>query len=119
MDPVEERREFYRVDFRYPVKFRQVRDTGDNLRLGTCENISISGILFKTPIIPQLSSVLWMDVDFRTLKICREIEEEVLVHEEGLLGKVVRVEEDPEEKMLYNVGVCFLRKKDVNGVKSW
>ena len=110
-DP-EERREFFRVDFRQPVKFREYRRDPVSPKLGTSENISQTGLLFKTRIVPPLSSVLWMDVDLRTLRICQEIENGALVQDNGLLGRVVRVEEDPDEADTYNVGVCFLRKSD-------
>ena len=107
-----DRREFFRVDFRRPVKFRQVQDSEDHLKIATIENISQSGILFKTRILPQLSSVLWMDMDFRTLNICREIEDNVLIYESGILGRVVRIEVYDEENKADDVGVCFLRKTD-------
>ncbi len=111
--PGEERREFFRLDFRRPVKFREFQTkAAPSLRLGTAENISQSGILFKTRVVPPLSSVLWMDVDLRTLRICREIEKSALIQDRGILGRVVRVEEDPDEAHTYDVGVCFLRKSE-------
>ena len=108
----DERREFFRVEFRNAVKFRMIQENESALKLGTSEDISQSGLLFKTRVLPPLSSVLWMDLDLRTLKICQEIENRALVYENGLLGRVVRVEEDPEESKVYNVGVCFIRKDD-------
>ena len=113
-DSRSEKREFFRVDFRYPVKFRQVRESKDQVRLATSSNISTSGILFRTRVLHLLSSIIWIDMDLRTLKICQEIEARALVHEEGLVGRVVRVEEDTEESQLYDVGVCFLRKNEAD-----
>ena len=52
-----------------------------------------------------------MNLDIRTLKICKEIEERALVLNNGLLGRVVRVEED---KNGYSVGVCFLTQEERN-----
>ena len=118
IQPVEEKREFFRVDFRQPVKFREFQREPSALTLGTSENISQSGLLFKTRTVPPLSTVLWMDVDIRTLRICQEIEKRALVEEQGLLGRVVRVEEDPDEANTYNVGVCFLRKSDTTKIPS-
>lgn len=111
-EPGAERREFFRLDFRHPVKFRQIVDGEGAVRLGSSENISQSGILFKTRQIPPLSSLLWMDVDLRTLHICKEIETRAVVRDQGLLGRVVRVELDPDEKDVYDIGVCFLRRED-------
>lgn len=113
-----DRREFFRMDFRQPVKFREFQRDESGPKLGTSENISQSGLLFKTRIVPPLSSILWMDVDIRTLRICQEIENRALVQDDGLLGRVVRVEEDPDETNTYNVGVCFLRKSDTTQIPS-
>ena len=49
-----------------------------------------------------------MNLDMRTLKICQEIESKALIFNNGVLGKVVRVEEESDNA--YDVGVCFLRK---------
>ena len=113
---MQERREFFRVKFDAPVRFK----TADHTASGIMENISPSGILFqtvKTP--PQLSSILWLDLDLRTLEICREIERNALILNNGLLGKVVRVEEAPSAEG-YQVGVCFLTKdqKDARDVRN-
>lgn len=88
---------------------------------GSTRNISQSGILFQTENRPpQLSSILWMSLDMRTLKICQEIEAKALIFNNGVLGKVVRVEEDTDNNNTYDVGVCFLRKdqKDTNEVQQ-
>ena len=78
-------------------------------------NISQSGILFQTEQEPpQLSSIVWLNLDIRTLKICQEIESRALIFNNGILGKVVRVEEDLDAANAYDVGVCFL-KKDQRG----
>ena len=114
--PYEEKREFLRVDFAKPVKFHSIEDPKRELRLGLGSNISQSGILFKSKIVPKISTVLWMNVDFRTLQMCREIESRAVVYKDGLVGRVVRVEEDENE--LYNVGVCFLTKDEWNGLGS-
>lgn len=121
----QERREFFRLNFTTPVRFKPVEikalqktETSDSLQ-GSTRNISQSGILFQTENKPpKLSSILWMNLDMRTLKICQEIESKALIFNNGVLGKVVRVEEDPNNT--YDVGVCFLRKdhKDTAEVKK-
>ena len=117
----EERREFFRVNFKSPVQFKSYSTdrTGDQVSKrqsflhGQSQNISQSGILFqmeKNP--PPISSILWMNVDLRTLNICKEIENRALIFNNGLLGKVVRVEEDVRNMNTYDVGVCFLTQND-------
>ena len=109
-DTPADRREFLRLDFRQPLRFRLVPSSSEALHDASGSNISVSGILFKSRVLPALSSVLWMDVDTRTLRICREIDEHVLVQDGGLIGRVVRVEENPGEAGTFSVGVCFLKK---------
>ena len=100
------RREYLRLDYRHPVKFKVVDDAGP-VRLGTTANVSESGVLFSSSILPKIASILWMDMDLRTLKICKEIEKKAVVHRKGILGRVVRIEENPATDA-YNVGVCFV-----------
>ena len=122
----QERREFFRLKFDVPLRFRAyrlpsksgtaaqaVKPNGRALANGTSQNISRSGILFRTAKTPpQLSSILWMNLDLRTLKICREIEQNALIFNRGLLGKVVRVEEATSDG--YQIGVCFLTEDQKN-----
>ena len=105
------RREFFRVKFNAPIQFKAyTENAGSNANplKGKTQNISQSGIRFETENDPpKLSSIVWMNVDLRTLKICREIEEKALIFNNGVLGRVVRVEEDPKNST-YDIGVCFL-----------
>ena len=104
-----ERREFFRLNFKTPLKFKAYSEKGS---VGSSRNISQSGILFQTEEAPKLSSLLWLNLDIRTLKICQEIEARALVINSGLVGKVVRVEEDPNSDNAYDVGVCFVKKDE-------
>ncbi|HTL70522.1 MAG TPA: PilZ domain-containing protein [Candidatus Eisenbacteria bacterium] len=117
------RREFFRIKFSTPLKFKSYTGKAEqrsalSLTNGTSQNVSQSGILFRTvEAPPELSSILWMDVDLRTLKICQEIEDRALVFKNGLLGRVVRVEEESglsQGGPSYDVGVCFLTQEQKN-----
>ncbi len=124
----QERREFFRINFQTPVRYKtypQTQASAEPLAAvtkATAKNISQSGILFQTDANPpQLSSILWMNVDLRTLKICQEIEQRAIVYNNGLLGRVVRVEEDPSNHQVYDIGVCFItqdqaRSKEVQKI---
>ncbi len=61
-----------------------------------------------------MSNILWIDLDIRALNICQEIENSALVFNNGLLGRVVRVEENRQNSGVYGVGVCFLTQSDKN-----
>jgi hypothetical protein len=105
----QERREFFRLNFKTPLQFKAYTDSRAH---ATAQNISQSGILFQTEQAPpQLSSIVWMNLDMRTLKICQEIESKALIMNNGVLGKVVRVEEDADKGSTYDIGVCFLKKE--------
>lgn len=107
------RREFFRLKFTNPVHFKSYTPGNTarsaETREAVTQNVSQSGILFQTgQTPPQLSSIVWMNVDLRTLKICQEIEARALIFNEGVLGRVVRVEEDSKKADTYDIGICFL-----------
>ena len=105
-----ERREFFRLNFKSPVEYKDLHTS--TAVEATTRNISQNGVLFQTEENPPiLSSLVWMNLDMRTLKICQEIEAKALIFNNGVLGKVVRVEEGTENNNAYDVGVCFLRKE--------
>ena len=120
-----ERREFFRLNYKTPIRFKSCegKELQKTAKLvgpldGTTRNISQNGLLFQTEENPpQLSSIVWMNLDMRTLKICQEIEAKALIFNNGVLGKVVRVEEDTERNNAYDIGVCFLRKDQKNSVE--
>lgn len=118
----QDRREYFRINFKTPVEFKiYPSKSGPQAQRGSSQNISQSGILFQIESKPpQLSSLVWMNLDIRTLSICREIEKRALVLNNGLVGKVVRVEEDADNGNVYDVGVCFLtqEQKDSREVKE-
>ena len=113
-DSTQERRDFFRLKFNNPVQFKTYpsREGAQLAENGTSKDISSAGILFQTQTRPpELSSILWLNLDYRMLKICQEIDHRALIFNEGILGRVVRVEEDLEKENAYDVGVCFLTKE--------
>lgn len=110
----QDRREYFRLDFRHPVKFKMLEGAAEGpVRLGTTANVSETGVLFSSSVLPKIASILWMDMDLRTLQICKEIEKRAVVYQKGLLGRVVRLEQDPSNDT-YNVGVCFVTQDTSN-----
>ena len=111
----QERREFFRINFSTPLNFKsysRIPLESPKETKATSQNISQSGILFQTENNPpQLSSIVWMNLDIRTLSICKEIEKRALILNNGLVGRVVRVEEDAKNSNRYDVGVCFLTQE--------
>lgn len=110
-----DKREFLRYRCDKPLHFKILLSPKDNssaskLLSGISKNLSISGILFASNNCPDISSVLALDLDYRTTGICREIEENTLIIGNKLIGKVVRIEE--KDGGAYNVGAAFIKKSD-------
>ena len=113
---LEEKREFLRVEHEAPLKFKIL--SGDKLAAKAdvfSRNVSACGLLFRTASessIPALSSIIWIELDPKMLNICAEIEKDLVIHKNGIFGRVVRIAEGEPGKS-YDVGICFLRKKDM------
>ncbi|MFH1799147.1 MAG: hypothetical protein ABH844_07430 [Candidatus Omnitrophota bacterium] len=112
----DEKREFLRIEHDAPLNFKVL--SGERLitksDISSC-NISASGLLFRTTAessIPALSSIVWVELDDKMLNVCAEIENDLVIHKNGLFGRVVRIAEGEPGKS-YDIGVCFLRKKDM------
>ena len=108
-----ERREFFRYNCEKPLQFKVIRsvDNGhpaSNFINGVSKNLSASGMMFTSSFIPDISSLITLKLDYRTTNICCEIEENALIVDNVLVGKVVRIEENDDGT--YNVGVAFLKK---------
>lgn len=110
----DERREFLRVDHETLLNYKEVK--GDRLSPKNeilTRNVSACGLLFRTSNIPPaLSSVIWVELDPKLLSICSEIEKDLVIRSGGIFGRVVRIAEG-EPGVSYDVGVCFLRKKNM------
>lgn len=112
--PDKERRTFFRYRYENPIHYKVLNtpstknDSGANPIDAVSKNLSASGILFTSKHLLQISSVLELELDYRTSRICQEIEESALIINNKLLGKVVRIEEG--ENGLYDIGVAFIKK---------
>ena len=112
-ESTQERRDFFRLKFDRPVQFKAYpsRDGAQIAQKAATKDISSAGILFQTNNRPpELSSILWLNLDYRMLNICQEIDRRALILNDGIVGRVVRVEENPEDSSAYDIGVCFLTK---------
>lgn len=107
----ENRREFLRCDHESPMRYSIVDEKdATSLTDAISRNLSASGILFSTKDVPKLSSLLVLDLDYKTANVCREIENTALIIKNRLFGKVVRIEDNSSGA--YDVGVAFIKKFD-------
>ena len=112
----DDKREFLRVDYETPLNFKVLKDEKLTAKSDVSSvNISACGLLFRTSTessIPSLSSIVWIELNPKMMNICAEIENDLIIHKNGVFGRVVRIAEGEPGKS-YDIGVCFLRKKDM------
>jgi hypothetical protein len=60
----------------------------------------------------MLSSIVWVEMDEHMMNICSEIEQDLVIHKNGVFGRVVRIAEGEPGKS-YDIGVCFIRKANL------
>lgn len=110
-----EKREFFRYKHEKPVYYKNIgipsgKGKAASSLKAVSKNLSASGLLFTAELVPELSSIVVIDLDYRTSQICREIESKVMMLENKLIGKVVRIEDAGGG--LYDIGVAFIKKSD-------
>ncbi len=112
----DDKREFLRVGYETSLNFKLLK--GEKLASKSdifSQNISAAGLLFRTSSessIPALSSIVWIELDDKMMNICTEIENDLLIFNNGVFGRVVRIAEGEPDKS-YDIGVCFLRRKNM------
>lgn len=110
-----DKREFFRYKHEKPVYYKNVgvpsqKGKAAKSLTAISKNLSTSGLLFTAELVPELSSVVVIDLDYRTSQICREIESKVMMLENKLIGKVVRIEDAGDG--FYDIGVAFIKKTE-------
>lgn len=112
-----EKREFFRYSYNKPIAYLTLNETGDKnitskILTAVSKNLSAAGILFIANVnkLPGISTILAMDLDYKTATVCQEIEERALILKDKLIGKVVRI--DDNEDGTCKVGVAFVTKSD-------
>jgi len=110
-----ERREFLRYAYEKPIHYIVIdpsHEKDDRFKFFDVisKNLSAAGMLFRSKTMPKMSSIVILDLDFKTTRVCEEIEESILIINDKVLGKVVRVEATDDG--MYDVGVAFIKKSE-------
>jgi hypothetical protein len=114
-----ERREFARLPYSHPLAYKVCKqETLSKLLEGYTVNVSQAGLLCNIKDKVNLDDILWLSFDKSVLVICVEMERKSLIYQNGVLGKVVRV--DPGENQSYDIGVKFITRveKDAKRIES-
>ena len=108
-----ERREFLRLDFITPLGFKVCKqETLSKLLEGYTSNVSESGLLCNIKEKVNKDDIVWLSFDRATLSICEELEKRALIYQNGIVGKVVRIE--PKDLDSFDVGMCFITREEKN-----
>lgn len=109
----QERREFVRLDFIAPLAYKVCKkDTIRKLLEGYTSNISKSGVLCNVKDKVGMNEILWLAFDRGTLDICEDLEKRCFIYQNGVVGKVVRIEEQKDGS--YNIGIQFVTREEQN-----
>ncbi|MCX5710455.1 MAG: PilZ domain-containing protein [Candidatus Omnitrophica bacterium] len=108
-----ERREFVRIEYATPLAYKVCRkETVSKLLQGYTSDVSQSGLLCKIGEKVNKDDIIWLSFDRAVLGICEEIEKRVFIYQNGIIGKVARV--DTLTPGTFDVGVHFIIREEKN-----
>jgi len=108
-----ERRKFVRLGFSAPVDYKVCKqETLSKLLQGYTSDVSEAGLLCNIKEKVNKDDILWLSFDHATLVICEELEKRALIYQNGIIGKVVRIES--KDMGDYDIGVQFLTREEKN-----
>lgn len=109
----EERRQFARLDYTVPLAYKVCKEeTVSKILEGYTANISQAGILCNLKEKVALDNLLWLSFDRSTLIVCEELERRSLIYQNGIVGKVVRL--DSRSDGTFDVGIQFITREEKN-----
>ena len=111
---LKERREYVRLKYPALLGFKVCdKNTITKLCSGYTVDISQSGLLCNIGEKVNPDDILWLSFNRATLDFCKELEEKVLIYQNGIIGKVVRVEAKGFDN--FDVGIKFITR----GERDW
>ncbi|MCX5709275.1 MAG: PilZ domain-containing protein, partial [Candidatus Omnitrophica bacterium] len=106
-------REFVRIEYATPLAYKVCRkETVSKLLQGYTSDVSQSGLLCKIGEKVNKDDIIWLSFDRAVLGICEEIEKRVFIYQNGIIGKVARVE--TLTPGTFDVGVHFIIREEKN-----
>lgn len=106
-----ERRQFMRIDYAAPLAFKICRkETLSKILEGYTSDVSQSGLMCSIKEKVNHDDILWLAFDRAVLNICEELEKKSLIYQNGIVGKVVRIES--KEDSTYEVGIQFITREE-------
>lgn len=109
----QERRQFFRLDYATPLRFKVCKkETLSQILQGYTVNISQAGLLCNIKEKVQEEDILWLSFDRAILHICEELEKKAFIHQNGIIGKVVRITHKDNNE--YDIGIKFITREEKN-----
>jgi hypothetical protein len=106
-----ERRQFLRLDYVTPLAYKICKEeTIHKLLQGYTSNISPAGLLCNIKEKVKKDDILWLSFDRDTLSICKALEKRSFIYQNGVIGKVARVEHRDDNT--YDTGIQFITRKE-------
>ena len=113
-----ERRVFPRLEHITPLAYKVCnKETISKLLQGYVSNVSEAGLLCTIQEKVSQEDILWLSFNRDTLGVCQEMEKRSLIYQNGIIGKVVRVEEKQDKT--YSVGIHFITREEKQGQYSY
>ena len=108
-----DRRQFIRLDYSTPLDYKVCKEeTLSKLLQGYTSDVSEAGLLCNMKNRVNKDDILWLVFDRSILSICEEMEKRVLIYQNGIIGKVVRIE--PKDLGEFDVGIQFITREEKN-----
>ena len=105
-----ERRCEPRIVCQAPLMFKICKEeTLSKILEGYAQNISTEGLRCVIPERVPIGCTLWLKLDRDALSLCEEIERKAIILQQGILGKVVWVNEIPEGR--FDIGLQFITRE--------
>ena len=106
-----ERRESQRLDYATPLAYKICKkETISKLLEGYTSNVSAAGLLCNVKETVSPEDILWLSFDRGVLSVCEELEKRVFIYQNGIIGKVVRVESKGFDN--FDVGIKFITRQE-------
>jgi hypothetical protein len=108
-----ERRQFVRLDYTTPLAYKVCKKKTVSMLLeGYTTNISQAGLLCNIKDKVKKGDLLWLSFDRGTLSVCEGLEKRSLIYQNGVIGKVARIERKKDDT--FNVGIQFITREEKN-----
>lgn len=108
-----ERRQFVRLDYLAPLACKVCkRSTVSKILQGYTSNISQAGLLCNIKDKVKKDDLLWLSFNRDILDFCADLEKRSLVYQNGVIGKVVRIERKIDGT--YDIGIQFITREEKN-----